>query len=280
MVPIIIGFAMDMTYIMAQRLKQLREEREISHDRLSKTLSEQFGVKISSDSLINYEVADPNHSKAGKNNGMRVEYLRILAEFYEVSSDYLLGLSDIRSPNLSTISATQATGLSEENMSALVLSNIIKQSYISSSEPGCRPLQSYNPPFKIESQYSEFVKKYKILDYFLPTDNETASREYMAHSKDYDELVLNLVSRLPDVIDDFINAVLNDWSIINNHTGINESLINHNHKPIPPEGVLKNAFLEGKKYGFTLVFGKEYVEFEIDKIASSISSYLLKKYVK
>ena len=85
------GFKSDKSFIMAKRLKQLREEKGLSHEKLSKSLSDQYGVKISSDSLINYEVTDLNHSKACKNQGMRVEYLRCLADFYGVSTDYILG---------------------------------------------------------------------------------------------------------------------------------------------------------------------------------------------
>lgn len=107
-------FIMELSFIMAQRLKLLREEKGLSHDRLSKALFDQFGAKISADSLINYEVADPNHSKAGKNKGMRVEYLRVFADFYGVSSDYILGLTDVRKQDLSVRKICEFTGLSEK----------------------------------------------------------------------------------------------------------------------------------------------------------------------
>lgn len=80
--------------IMAARLKQLRKERKLSHVSLSTALNQQYGIDISRDSLMSYEVTDPNHNKPYKNEGMRVEYLRCLADFYGVSSDYLLGLTD------------------------------------------------------------------------------------------------------------------------------------------------------------------------------------------
>ncbi len=82
------------SFIMAERLKRLREEKGLSHDKLSKALFENYGVKISSDSLINYEVTNENHTKAYKNQGMRVEYLRCFADFYGVSADYILGQID------------------------------------------------------------------------------------------------------------------------------------------------------------------------------------------
>ena len=95
--------------IMAKRLKKLREEKKISHVSLSNAIKEKYGIDISRDSLMSYEVSDPNHSKAYKNDGMRVEYLRCLADFYGVSADYLLGFTN--EPNRQP-SAVDELGLS------------------------------------------------------------------------------------------------------------------------------------------------------------------------
>ncbi|MCI7727893.1 MAG: hypothetical protein MSH58_12305 [Clostridiales bacterium] len=100
----------DSSFIMAKRLKELREEKKLSHISLSKALKEQYGIDISRDSLMCYEVSDPHHTKAYKNEGMRVEYLRCFSEFYDVSSDYLLGLTDDRNKKPS---AVDDLGLSE-----------------------------------------------------------------------------------------------------------------------------------------------------------------------
>lgn len=81
---------------MGKRLKDERERRGLSHEKLRLALMEKYGIEISKDSLINYEVSDEHHTKACKNNGMRVEYLRYFADFYGVSADYLMGISDFR----------------------------------------------------------------------------------------------------------------------------------------------------------------------------------------
>lgn len=80
--------------IMAKRLKELREKKKLSHVSLAKVLKEQYGIDVSRDSLMAYEVSDPNNTKAYRNDGMKVEYLRCLAEFYGVSVDYLLGYTN------------------------------------------------------------------------------------------------------------------------------------------------------------------------------------------
>lgn len=91
----------------------------MSHVRLSAALYEKYGVKISRDSLMSYEISDPYHSKAGKNKGMRVEYLRCLADFYGVSADYILGTSSIRSAIPDMQQAVQYSLLSEKAISTI-----------------------------------------------------------------------------------------------------------------------------------------------------------------
>lgn len=103
----------DKSLIMAKRLRDLRTQRGLSYEALKQILMEIYETDISIDSLKNYEVAVAEHTKAYKNQGMRIEYLRCLADFYGVSSDYLLGISDIRSPNVDTRKIAEVTGLSE-----------------------------------------------------------------------------------------------------------------------------------------------------------------------
>ena len=101
--------------IMAQRLKELRTERGLSHEALRKALMEKYEIDISVDSLKNYEVSKVPHAKAYKNEGMRAEYLRCLADFYEVSTDYLLVISDVKSPNQDIVTVVNMTGLTQES---------------------------------------------------------------------------------------------------------------------------------------------------------------------
>lgn len=106
----------DLSPVLAKRLKELRESRGLTLAGLSKALTEKYGIQISKESLTNYEVVDSFHSKARKNEGMSVKYLRCLADFYDVSTDYLLGLID---PDNSTADeklrmVSEYTGLSNK----------------------------------------------------------------------------------------------------------------------------------------------------------------------
>ena len=105
---------------MGERLRKLRKSRDLSYERLQAAISEKYGVEISKDSLINYEVSDENHTKRFKNNGMRVEYLRYFSDFYHVSADYLLALSDIKATDSTTRDICEKTGLSEHTISRLM----------------------------------------------------------------------------------------------------------------------------------------------------------------
>ena len=105
--------------IMAQRLKELRTGRGLSHESLRKALMDKYEIDISVDSLKNYEVSKTPHAKAYKNDGMRVEYLRCLSDFYGVSSDFILGITDVKSTSKGVQSIIKNTGLSEQSAVAL-----------------------------------------------------------------------------------------------------------------------------------------------------------------
>ena len=106
------------SFTMGQRLKDLREERGLSHTELIKQLSDKYAISISRDSLMAYEIADESRAKASKlpNLGMRVEYLYCLADFFEVSLDYLLGRTNIRTPDCDARQVCGYTGLSEASV--------------------------------------------------------------------------------------------------------------------------------------------------------------------
>ena len=100
------------TVILAKRIKACREAKGLSHARLSEALEDQFGIEISKASLINYEVAEEHHTRSGANIGMSVKNLVALARFYDVSVDWLLGLSEIPTPGPMLRAACEYTGLS------------------------------------------------------------------------------------------------------------------------------------------------------------------------
>ena len=83
-----------------ERLEDLRKEKKLSFEQLSKQLAER-GVNISHTNLKNYEINDPVHPLYGRTRSMSIEYLVAFADFYDVSVEYLLGLSNSRKRGIS-----------------------------------------------------------------------------------------------------------------------------------------------------------------------------------
>lgn len=110
---------LDFTEVLANRLRDLREEKRLSWDRLAEAMKDGYGIQIHRDTLKFYE-AKGNHSKAGNNKAMKAEYLYCLADFYGVSVDYLLGRTDTRSPNADIQAIMQKTALSESTVHELI----------------------------------------------------------------------------------------------------------------------------------------------------------------
>lgn len=111
--------------LLSKRLKELREEKKLSHEKLCEQL-QQAGVKVGLQSLKNFEVTEKRHSKFEAAKGMKAETLFNLAEFYGVSVDYLLGRTEIKSIDNKVQAACEVTGLNEEAINNLVyLKNII-----------------------------------------------------------------------------------------------------------------------------------------------------------
>ena len=106
---------------MGSRLRALREENRLSYQDLANDLLSKYGIKISKDSLRDYEISSDFRSKAKSlpNLGMRTEYLFVLADFYGVSTDWLLGISNVMSPNANVKAVCDYTGLSERSVYGL-----------------------------------------------------------------------------------------------------------------------------------------------------------------
>ena len=86
-----------------ERLEDLRKEKKLSFEQLSRQLAER-GVNISHTNLKNYEINAPVHPLYGRPRSMSIEYLVAFADFYDVSVEYLLGLSNSRKQEYNNIS--------------------------------------------------------------------------------------------------------------------------------------------------------------------------------
>lgn len=111
------------SFTLGSHLEELRKSNGLTHVALAKQLKENYGIEVSRDSLMAYEISDEFRAKASKlpNLGMRVEYLYYFADFYGVSIDYLVGKTEIQSSDKKTREVCEYTGLDEEALRAVLL---------------------------------------------------------------------------------------------------------------------------------------------------------------
>lgn len=250
------------SFIMAKRLKTLREENGLSHDKLSKALLEKYNIKISSDSLMNYEVTDEHHTKARKNQGMSVKYLYCLSDFFGVSSDYLLGLSDAKTSNINVTALMEEIGISEDNANILITANDIANSFKAFKNPIDRA--------NIVDQHYHFLKKIGMLDFVSGTNMN--ARVYT---------ILGITSGIPQFINDIMSAILSDLDLIYDYKYICSKTI-----PILREryrgGFSAVSFDkdsdESLDKGYAIIPVEDFFELKVSKVVSSINDFLHKKY--
>jgi len=81
----------DLRKVFAKRLKRLRTEKDLTLHEFAKILSERYSVGVTYGSLGNYERASRIPD---------LYLLSCLAEFFDVTTDFLLGKSDLRDTNV------------------------------------------------------------------------------------------------------------------------------------------------------------------------------------
>ncbi len=140
-----------------ERLEDLRKERKLSFEQLSKQLAER-GVNISHTNLKNYEINDPVHPLYGRTRSMSIEYLVAFADFYDVSVEYLLGLSNSRKKEYHDIS--EQLGLCDK-----AIDELIQCKENSSSEEGQQLYVSQDTAilndFLISAEFKRVMEKIK-----------------------------------------------------------------------------------------------------------------------
>ena len=108
----------DTSAVISQRIKEERKKRGLSQEKLHEQL-QALGIKISLPALKFYETVEKHHSKFNSVDGMNIKFLYNLAEFFGVSTDYLLGLTETPTRNEDVQKACITTGLSEKAVLSL-----------------------------------------------------------------------------------------------------------------------------------------------------------------
>ena len=104
---------------LAIRLKRCRNAKKLSHEKLAKELKEKHDLDISAQALKNYEVSTIYHARATTGFGMNILFLWTFAKYFEVTTDYLLGLSEFPEVNEDMQAATKKTGLKPKTINKI-----------------------------------------------------------------------------------------------------------------------------------------------------------------
>lgn len=104
----------------AERLTAMREEKGLTHKQLSTELIKKYGKGPGAETLKGLECSNKeDKQRYNKGFGSRIDYLCILADYFQVSVAYLLGETDVKSLDISIRAAADYTGLTEEAIKAL-----------------------------------------------------------------------------------------------------------------------------------------------------------------
>ncbi len=100
---------METTDVFAERFKKLRLEKKLSLQKVAQDLN------VTAQSLSLYEKGQRT---------INIDLLKRTAEYFKVSSDYLIGISDVATVDTDLKSICEYTGLTEEN---IILLNALKE---------------------------------------------------------------------------------------------------------------------------------------------------------
>lgn len=155
----------------ATRLSEIMKERKISQEKLASEL----GVKRQTVSLYKTGQSSPN-----------TEQLCKIAKFFDISADWLLGLSDVKSINLDIKIINELTGLNEDAVNSLIkfaqVSSMVCPEFVNpttrainqllSTESGKTILFKMNRLGLFRQEYSASANtKIKNLENFLKENN-------------------------------------------------------------------------------------------------------------
>lgn len=111
----------DMQKNLAERLKKLRTNKGLSHEKLIEEIEHEYETTISKQTLIDYEkgVYDELDKKQNAGLGMNIAFLWTFAKYFNVSTDYLLGLTEDKTQDIKKRAIKKRTGLSVPSIELL-----------------------------------------------------------------------------------------------------------------------------------------------------------------
>lgn len=192
--------------ILSERIEGLRKDKKSKRDKtdtlveLSSKIEEKTGIYISNTTLGKFENAEDL-------GGIKLLNLIAIANYYEVSLDYLFGKTDSKSYDCTKQTVSNRFGLSDKSMKKL--STLANNKYNSESE---FKLKFIN--YIIENNNFINVLIYNIVNYFNAKDNEFLINDDIREKYGVSKLDLTKYSVVTDFekfIDDCYNQLWSEY---------------------------------------------------------------------
>lgn len=157
----------DMQKTLAERLKKLRTDKGLSHEKLIEEIENKYKTTISKQTLIDYEkgVYDEYDRKQNAGLGMNIAFLWTFAKYFKVSTDYLLGLSEHKTPHIEERAISEKLGITVE-----IINNFIEETKFDKDTPPFDEHRNYyhyevpRPPFvEIRNKFLEHYNFDKLI---------------------------------------------------------------------------------------------------------------------
>lgn len=103
--------------LFGKRLRKCREENKLSHDKMSEAIWDKENISFSNKSLKTYEVVEKYHEDYEKALGMSFYRFLSLADFFNVSLDYMAGREQCKTPEKQEV--FKLTGLYDKTQDIL-----------------------------------------------------------------------------------------------------------------------------------------------------------------
>lgn len=175
---------MDIKEVFAQRLIQLREDNNITQQALADDL------EITRQSLSLYEKADRT---------INIDLLYKIAKYFDVSADYLLGLTDNKTNDITVKAICEYTGLNDEAVESLA---DFADPYYLEPDPNEKSKENREMQLKI------LLNGFKIRNDFIPSD--------------WFWDIIGYISKLDILSEQWENAVINEIRKDNDILGCKE----------------------------------------------------------
>lgn len=153
----------------AVNLRKLFEDKKATHNELACFIKEKTGDSITRQAVGQW---------CNGNSSPNLKTVPVIAEFFGVSSDYLLGMSDVKSTNVDVKTMCEMTGLTDKAVETLLFGEQINYSWW---------LKAIN--FLLEDLHDDFKTMLSFFENIEPEKTESTHKERQPSS----QLLMNLV---------------------------------------------------------------------------------------